>query len=50
MPVEPSHRRPPTPRWVRVSGVVAVAVLAALVVLHVFGGGGLGPGSHLTGG
>ncbi|WP_175407938.1 hypothetical protein [Streptomyces sp. TRM64462] len=40
--------RPPTPRWVKVSGVVALVALALFVVLHLTGGagGGLGPGIH----
>lgn len=35
-----------TPRWVWVAGGIAVAVILALVLLSVFGGGTHGPGMH----
>jgi hypothetical protein len=42
-------RHPPTPRWVRLSGiVVGVLVLLAIVVMLV-GGGRHGPGRHMPG-
>jgi len=34
----------PTPRWVKVFGVIAIIVLVAFVILHLAGGG---PGLHL---
>ena len=34
----------PTPRWVKVFGVVAIIVFVAFVILHLVGGG---PGRHL---
>ena len=34
----------PTPRWVKVFGVIAIVVLIAFVILHLAGGG---PGRHL---
>ena len=37
---------PPIPAWVKVFGVLAIAVLVLLVVLLVFGGGRHGPGRH----
>jgi hypothetical protein len=40
-----------TPRWVKVFGIIALAVLVLLVILLVTGrGGGHGPGRHLPGG
>ncbi|GAA4911873.1 hypothetical protein ACFPM3_10165 [Streptomyces coeruleoprunus] len=41
--------RPPAPRWVKVSGVVAIAVVVVFLVLHLTGGG-FGPGMHAPGG
>jgi prolyl oligopeptidase PreP (S9A serine peptidase family) len=45
--------RPPdtggTPRWVKVSGLVALAVLVLFVVVLVVGGGEHGPGRHQGG-
>jgi hypothetical protein len=40
-----------TPRWVKVSAVIAVVVVLILVVMLLFGGGpgGHGPGRHLGG-
>lgn len=39
-----------TPRWVKVSGIVALAVLLLFAAMMVFGGGGHGPGRHSGGG
>ena len=36
---------PPTPRWVKVFGIIAIVVFVAFVILHVAGGG---PGRHVT--
>ena len=41
---------PRTPRWVKVSGTMALIVVVLLVVLLVAGGGQHGPGRHLPGG
>ncbi|MGH3133937.1 MAG: hypothetical protein ACRDNY_09415 [Gaiellaceae bacterium] len=42
---------PPTPRWVKVFGIVAVALILLFVVLQLAGvGGGHGPGRHVGGG
>jgi hypothetical protein len=30
---------PPTPRWVVVSGIIAIALLAVFLVVHLMGGG-----------
>jgi hypothetical protein len=35
-----------TPRWVKVSGLIALAVLVAFVVVLLVGGGEHGPGRH----
>ena len=37
---------PGTPRWVKVSAIVAVVVVLLLVALMLFGGGNHGPGRH----
>ena len=37
---------PSTPRWVKVSAIVAVVVVLGVVALLVFGGGDHGPGRH----
>jgi hypothetical protein len=49
--VEPSQRSGTgTPRWVKVSGVVALLLVLLVVVLLLFGGGSHGPGRHVDGG
>ena len=35
-----------TPRWVKVSGIVALALVILFVVVMFTGGGGHGPGRH----
>jgi len=35
----------PTPRWVKVFGIIAIMVLVAFVILHLAGGG---PGRHMA--
>ena len=35
----------PTPRWVKVFGIVAIIVIVAFVILHLAGGG---PGRHMA--
>lgn len=35
-----------TPRWVKIFGLIGLAVVVLFVVLLVFGGGGHGPGRH----
>jgi uncharacterized membrane protein len=42
-------KRPSTPRWVKVSGIIAVVVVVLIVVL-VLAGGEHGPGRHAPGG
>lgn len=37
---------PHTPRWVKVSALVALVVVLLIVALLVFGGGRHGPGRH----
>ena len=39
-----------TPRWVKVFGIVAVAVVLVFVILLLTGGGSHGPGRHMGGG
>jgi hypothetical protein len=38
------------PRWVKVSGIVVLAVVLALVVVLLTGAGGHGPGRHMPSG
>jgi hypothetical protein len=35
-----------TPRWVKVSGIVVLALVILFVIVTVTGGGGHGPGRH----
>jgi hypothetical protein len=35
-----------TPRWVKVSGVIAIVLVLLFVILHLLGGLGGGLGSH----
>jgi hypothetical protein len=42
----PERQTPPTPRWVKVFGIIAIVVVVLFVVLQ-FIGGGHGPGRHL---
>jgi hypothetical protein len=39
-----------TPRWVKVSGLVAIVVIVLFVVVTLVGGGEHGPGRHTPGG
>jgi hypothetical protein len=39
-----------TPRWVKVSGVIALAVLLLFIILMLAGGSRHGPGRHLRSG
>jgi len=41
---------PGTPRWVKVSGILAGVVSLLLVTVMLFGGGRHGPGRHLPAG
>ncbi|MEU2004600.1 hypothetical protein ACH47B_26725 [Rhodococcus sp. NPDC019627] len=43
-------RREPTPRWVKVVGIVVGVLLALVILLMIFGGGNHGPGRHLSAG
>jgi hypothetical protein len=38
---------PGTPRWVKISGIIAVVVAVLFVILLIFGGGNHGPARHL---
>ena len=41
---------PRTPRWVKVSGAIALVLVLLLVALLLVGGGNHGPGRHAGGG
>jgi hypothetical protein len=44
----PTEDRPPsTPRWVKVSGVIAIVLVLLVVIMMFIGGGNHGPGRHL---
>lgn len=47
-----SHNKdgpPSTPRWVKVSGIIAIAIIL-LIIIKIFIGGDHGPGRHISGG
>jgi hypothetical protein len=47
---EPTHgSAASTPRWVKISGIVALVVILLVVVLLLLGGGNHGPGRHVGG-
>jgi hypothetical protein len=48
-PRSPNPTPPATPRWVKVSGIIAVVVVV-LVVIMALAGGEHGPSRHLPGG
>ena len=50
LPSAPEPRPPGAPRWVKLFGIVAVAIVAIVVIVALFGGGEHGPGRHLPGG
>ncbi|NHN33289.1 hypothetical protein [Paenibacillus agricola] len=44
----PTEDRPPrTPRWVKVSGIIAIVLVLLIVGLMLFGGGQHGPMRHM---
>jgi hypothetical protein len=46
--VRPTEDRPPrTPRWVKVSGIIAIVLVLLVVGLMLFGGGQHGPMRHM---
>lgn len=38
--------RPPMPRWVKVSGIIFIAVVLLLIAVAILSGGEHGPGRH----
>ncbi len=42
--------RPSTPRWVKISGIIAIVIILLVVILMFIVGGNHGPGRHLPGG
>ncbi|MEV4158237.1 hypothetical protein AB0J48_34960 [Nocardia salmonicida] len=46
-PSPQSQPKPPTPRWVIVSGIVAAIVVILLLLVILLGGGEHGPGRHM---
>ena len=47
--VPPASERRGVPRWVKVFGAVAAAVLVVLLALMLLSGGTHGPGRHMSG-
>ncbi|HBV85401.1 MAG TPA: hypothetical protein DEF42_01775 [Desulfosporosinus sp.] len=47
--MRPTEDRPPsTPRWVKVSGIIAIVLILLFVILKLTGGGGKhGPSRHM---
>lgn len=43
-------RYPGAPRWVKVSGIVALVVILLVVIMMLVGGGHHGPGRHMPSG
>lgn len=45
---EPSAGTPPsTPRWVKISGIIAIVLVLLVVIMMLFGGGKHGPARHI---
>lgn len=40
-------RRPRTPRWVKVSGIIAIVIVLLFVIMMFFGSGQHGPMRHM---
>ena len=49
-PTADADRRPGTPRWVKVFGLIATGAVALVVVVMLIGGGQHGPGMHAPSG
>lgn len=47
---QPEPKPPTTPRWVKVSAIVAAVVVVVVVVVALIAGGEHGPSRHLPGG
>jgi hypothetical protein len=47
---KPDHDSPPRmPRWVKVSGIIAIVLVLLFVSMHLFGGHGkMGPMHHMS--
>lgn len=48
--VAPGHTTPGRPRWVKVSGVIAIVLVLLMAGLQLFGGGNHGPFRHTPSG
>jgi hypothetical protein len=46
----PPYPQPGMPRWVKVFGIIAIALVLLVVVIMLVSGGEHGPGRHLPGG
>lgn len=47
--VRPTEDRPPsTPRWVKVSGIIAIVLVLLVVIMMFFSGGKHGPMRHMS--
>jgi len=46
---KPLGDQPPiTPRWVKISGLIAIVLVLVILILMIFGGGNHGPGRHFS--
>lgn len=49
--VRPDRRSPSgTPRWVKISGIIALVLILLFVIMMLVGGGNHGPGRHVPSG
>ena len=46
----PVETKPGMPRWVKVSGIIAIVLALVVVIVVLVSGGEHGPGRHLPGG
>ncbi len=47
--IKPNHRSPPpTPRWVKLSGIIVIVLVLLFGVLHLTGNSLGGPSGHMS--
>jgi hypothetical protein len=50
MAEQPPHPQAGMPRWVKVSGIIAIVIAVTVLIVVLVSGGEHGPGRHLPGG
>jgi hypothetical protein len=50
MAEQPPSPQPRMPRWVKVSGIIAIVIAVTVLIVVLVSGGEHGPGRHLPGG